>query len=138
MNRFPTMRAVASAVLLAATAGCIGDGVVGPSSIYGSYELKTINGNAPPVRTDSTAAGVVTVTRQSITVFKGGTYTDSLFVSTKPAAGTAVTSVSVEQGVYATLGTSFTFTFGSRQRFMNWVEGRLTHIEAGVTRVYSL
>lgn len=138
MTRFSKLCAVAGALLLSAFAGCVGEGVVGPSSIYGSYELKTVNGNAPPARTDSTAAGIVTVTRQSITVFKGGTYTDSLFLSTKPASGAAVTSIAVEQGVYSTFGTSFTFTFGARQRFMTWVEGRLTHVETGVTRVYSL
>jgi hypothetical protein len=136
MSRF-SVRWTATVVSLLLFGGCIDSPIEGPSTIYGRYELLTVNGQAPSVRRDTVDAQIYRTDRRSITLFRGGTYTDSTFGSATNLSGSPVVDiVSVEKGVFTTLGVSITFTAGDRQRNMTWAAGKMTHIEAGITRVY--
>lgn len=125
------------AALLLGAMGCINSPIEGPSTIYGRYELLSVNGQTPSARRDTLDGQIWRTVRESITLFRGGAYTDSLFSAATPLSGSpAIETVGVEQGVFTTLGVSITLTSGARQRNMTWAAGKMTYIEAGVTRIY--
>lgn len=137
MSRLFLQRRLAWLFTILPAAGCINSPIEGPSTIYGSYALLTVNGKEPSARRDTLDGQIYRVVRESITLLRGGAYIDSTFgVATNLNGVTVVETVGVERGVFSTLGVSVTLTAGERQRNMTWAAGKMTHVEAGITRVY--
>ena len=123
-------RLILCVALLVASAGC-DSGITGDSSYYGTFTLKTVNGNSLP----ATANGIEYLDA-TIFLAEAGTYSETGHIRTTSTGQTTTVS---EVGSYSTFGTSLTLRSadGLHTRITLIDDNnRLTHTEAGVTLVY--
>lgn len=114
-------------------AGC-DSGVVGASTSFGDYELRTVNGSPLPYKVSATTEIVDDV----LSLAEAFTYTER--GHTRVTANGAVTNQDIfENGSYVLVGNSVTLTSsdGKHVRIaLNENSEKMTFVESGITMVF--
>ena len=124
-------RLIPGLALLLVFAGC-DRGVVGDSTIFGDYSLRTVNGNAVPA-----TAGNIQYIDDVISLAEAGTYIETGHVKNMD---TGVTEPTREVGSYEfVFGVNLTLrsSDGVRVRLVKVEDSeKITYVESGVTLVW--
>ena len=129
-------RTILLGALAALTAGCIDEVPMGNPTVNGTYVLQTVNGSGLPY-TVTEGETTTTVLDGALTLFQGGTYSES--GRSRQATSGQVTDHSLsEAGSYELFGTSITFrrADGRRTRLATLNNKTLTIVESAMTTVY--
>ena len=137
MLRLLRARLLCTVVMGAIVASSCDDGVVGSSTVTGSYTLRTVNGAALPYTQSQSGTSKSEIVDDVITLFQGGTYAQTAHMRTT-TNGAAVTSTVESAGSYQLLGTSITLLTGDRltQRIGQIHANTMTFVENQVTSEY--
>ena len=116
---------------------CLEDPPTEPSTVNGTYTLRTVNGAPLPFAIPGDA-DQTTILQAALVLYQGGTYSES---GSRSRSTNGVVSVIpyTDAGAYQLLGTSVTLVSGinSQTRLAQYRAGRMTIIEAGLTAVYA-
>ena len=132
------MRLIRVRVAVFAFSACVfsgcDSGVVGASTAFGDYELRTVNGSSLPYKVSATTEIVDDV----ISLAEAFTYTER--GHTRVTANGQVTNQEIfENGSYVLVGNSVTFTSsdGKHVRIaLNENSEKMTFVESGITMVF--
>lgn len=127
------MRTAAFTLTALVFAGC-DSGVTGASTVFGDYQLRSINGSSLPYKVSATTEIVDDV----ISLTEAFTYTERghARVTTN---GQVTNQDIVENGSYVLVGTSVTLTSSDGQRVRiasNENSEKMTFVESGTTMVF--
>ena len=100
----------AAALLMIGTSACGGDKSTGPNgTLAGTYDLKSVNGTAPPVTVFQAGTYRVQVTDGEIDLEANNTFNVS-FTVRETDVGEDITTTSICPGTYTQSGNTITFT----------------------------
>ncbi len=136
MKNLPHRLLILVGTLLSAAA--CDDGIVGSSTVTGSYLLLTINGVAPPGTIATTGSTRVALVSDVITLYQGGTYQETAVQRTYVANVARGDSTIVTTGTYGLVGTSITLILSDRsaQRIGMINANVMTFLESGLETRY--
>jgi hypothetical protein len=127
------MRIVALGLTALIFAGC-DSGVTGASTVFGDYELRSVNGSSLPYKVNATTE----IVDDMISLAEAFTYTERGHA--RVTANGQVTNQDIfENGSYSIIGTSVTLTSsdGKHVRIaLNENSEKMTFVESGITMVF--
>jgi hypothetical protein len=132
------MRKVLMALVVVFSAGCLGDGMTGSSTVTGAYTLRTVNGSPLPYTIVGSGTARTEIIDDVITLYEGGTYAESGHSRTT-LNGQVANASNTETGSYSLFGTSVTLrsSDGGRTRMPTIDGNTMTIVESGMTAVFT-
>lgn len=132
------MRTVLIALVVSLSLACSDGGVVGSSTVNGTYTLRTVNGAPLPYTVPGGGAVRTEILRDAITLFQGGTFSrarDSRVTENEQTTSRSET----DTGSYALLGNSIALNSNATGKAtLATINGNtMTMVESGVTSVFS-
>ena len=131
------MRKMLIALLLAASAGCLNEDVVGSSTATGVYTLRTVNNSSLPFTLSESGGTKTEVLADTITLYQGGTYAETVRVRLT-TNGQTTTETREDSGAYSFFNITVTLTSGrGRAERRGKIEATtMTIVEEGLTSAY--
>lgn len=124
------------ALLGLAAAACGGDGINEPASIAGTYNLQTIDGQAPPVVVYEDAAAKVEIVSGNFVLSANGSFTTNVTFRVTENGQVSTQSESFP-GTYTVNGSTVTFAYADGDSDTATLDGNtLTFTDAGSTVVF--
>ena len=129
---------IALVVSLSLSLACSDGGVVGSSTVNGTYTLRTVNGSPLPYTMPGGGAVKTEILSDAITLFQGGTFSrarDSRITEN----GQTTSRYETETGSYSLFGTSITLnSIATGKATLATINANtMTIVEPGVTSVFS-
>jgi hypothetical protein len=117
--------------------GCSGDGMVGSSTVNGTYTLRSVNGSALPYTVTSAGTDKTEILDDAITLYEGFTYEETAHLRVT-ANAQATTQTNHTTGSFALLGNSISLrTSAGVIAMVGVIEGNTMTIPlAGITEVF--
>ena len=137
-RRLP-VRYFLAGVFAAFFVGCFDDGgIVGSSTVTGTYTLRSINGAPLPYTISGSGTNKTEIVSESITLFRGDTYARER-ITRITVNGQASSDTTTEGGSYSLFGTSISMrASGTGPLIQAVINGNtMTFVEAGLTSVFS-
>ena len=133
------MRQMLAGFVAASCLACFSDGgIVGSSSVTGTYTLRSINGSPLPYTISGSGTDKTEILAESITLFQGGTYARERN-SRVTANGQVANETVTEGGTYNLFGNSISMRASGTGPLVQAVinANTMTLVEAAMTSVFS-
>ncbi|MDQ6719072.1 MAG: hypothetical protein M3Z17_12105 [Gemmatimonadota bacterium] len=119
-------------------AGCIKDPPTGPSTIRGTWTLRTVDGNSLPATTSGSGANQTQMVSDSFVLLEGNGFNETVVTRTT-VNGVPTDQTVVITGSYGALGTSVTLrkdSDGTTRTGLVDDSGAMTFADGGFSKVY--